>query len=273
MSKGSVFTNKIDNRPIAVFDSGIGGLTVLDNIIKEFPNEEYYYLGDTLNCPYGLKTTEQIKQFVHDAIKFVEKMNCKMMVIGCNTATFNSYHIESDIPIIRIIEPTANEALQKHGNKNEEEKIIVLGTNLTIDHGAYERFLGEKMIGVRASKFVEIAENGLQDSHHSKRVCEKILKHVKGKGNIVILGCTHFGLLENDIKHVLGHDIEIIESSKCIINNVRKTLKEIGVNDNSNPEKIKISINVTGNPEEVKIDWFQWDFKGINKVYLESAEN
>lgn len=176
-------SKKFDNRPIAVFDSGIGGLTVLDHIIREFPNEEYYYLGDTKNCPYGVKTTEQIKQFVHDAIKFVERLDCKMMVIGCNTATFNSYHIESSIPIIRIIEPTAKEALTKHHARGrKDEKIIVLGTNLTIDHKAYEKFLGEHMIGVRASKFVEIAESGLQNSDHSKNVCERVLKHAKGKG-------------------------------------------------------------------------------------------
>ena len=226
-----------------------------------------------MNCPYGVKTPEQIQQFVHDAIRFVEKMNCKMMVIGCNTATFNSYHIESEIPVIRIIEPTANEALERHSNRDQDEKIIVLGTNLTIDHGAYERFLGDKMIGVRASKFVEIAENGLQDSHHSKRICEKVLEDAKGKGNVVILGCTHFGLLENDIKHVLGHEIEIVESSKCIVNNVRESLKEIGFNDNSHPKRVKISINVTGDPDAVKIDWFKWNYKGINKVRLESSDD
>lgn len=263
---------KHDNRPIAVFDSGIGGLTVLDHIIKEFPDEEYYYLGDTKNCPYGLKTTEQIKQFVEDAIKFVEKLNCKMMVIGCNTATFNSYHIESSIPVIRIIEPTAKEALHRHLQKGEEGKIIVLGTNLTIDHKAYDKFLGHNMIGVRASKFVEIAESGLQNSNHSKTECENVLKHAKGKGNVVILGCTHFGLLENDIKHVLGHNIEIVESSKCIIKNVRETLHKIGFNDKREAKKVKVIINVTGNPEEVKIDWFKWNYHGINKVNINSME-
>ena len=262
-------TSKYDNRPIAEFDSGIGGITVMEHIIKEFPNENYYYLGDTKNCPYGVKTTEQIKQYVLDAIKFIEKMDCKMMVIGCNTATFNSYHISSQMPIIRIIEPTAKEAVKKH--KKHGEKIIVLGTNLTIDNKAYEKFIeSHHMIPVRASKFVEIAENGLQNSNHSKKECEKVLKHAKGKGKVVVLGCTHFGLLENDIKHVLGHDIEIVESSKCIINCVRETLLSIGQNDKS--ETPKIEINVTGDPEEVKINWFKRTYFGIYQVNINPME-
>lgn len=253
----------INNKPIGVFDSGIGGVTVLDKIVKEFPNEEYIYLGDTRNCPYGIKTKEQIMGYVKNAIKFLEKSGCKMVVIGCNTATVNSYEVKSDLPIIRIIEPTAKAALAKL--KKEDEKIIVLATNYTIDAKGYERFLGDKMIGVRSSDFVPIVEKGLQSTSESYKVAKDLLSDVKGKGKVVILGCTHFGLVEKDIRKVLGEDIETVESSSCINDSVRECLDEIGFHDN-NTKTPNITINVTGDPNEVKIDWFKKEYKGIYKV-------
>ncbi len=256
--------NKINNKPIGIFDSGIGGLTVLDRIAAKYPNEEYFYLGDTLNCPYGVKTTEQLIEYVGRAIKFLENNDVKMIVIGCNTATVNSYNVTASVPIMRIIEPTAKKAKEVKEKIDPNGKIIVLATNYTIDAKGYERFLGDEMYGVRSSDFVLVAESGKQNTPYAKEVCERVMKDAKGKGKVVILGCTHFGLLENDIRYVLGDDITTIESSDCIVDSVGKCLEEIGYNESDKTGKI--TINVTGDPKDVHIEWFKRKYDGIYKV-------
>jgi len=256
--------NKINNKPIGIFDSGIGGVTVLDKIVNRFPNENYVYLGDTANCPYGIKTKEQIMGYVKDAIHYLETQDVKMIVIGCNTATVNSYEVQASVPIMRIIEPTAMKALKVREEVDPNGKIIVLATNYTIDAKGYDRFLGDKMVGVRSSDFVPVAEAGMQNTKESKEICEKVMKDAKGKGKVVILGCTHFGLLENDIRYVLGEDITTVESSDCIADNVQKCLEEIGYNENKKPGSIRIS--VSGDPKEVHIEWFKKPYDGIYHV-------
>ncbi len=120
------------------------------------------------------------------------------------------------------------------------------------------------MYGVRSSDFVHIAESGKQNTPYAKEVCKKVLSDAIGKGKVVILGCTHFGLLENDIRSVLGDNITTVESSDCIVGSVKECLDNIGYNDNKNTGKI--TINVTGEPSEVKIDWFKKQYDGIYKV-------
>ena len=119
------------NLPIGVFDSGIGGLTVLYRLIDMFPNEDFVYVGDTLNLPYGTKTKEQLKKLVSNVSNYLNELPVKSIVIACNTATTNSGHLKEtlDLPIIGVIEPTANYAL------NISENILVLATNVTIDWG------------------------------------------------------------------------------------------------------------------------------------------
>ena len=257
----------INNKPIGIFDSGIGGVTVLEKIVNEFPNEDYVYLGDTKNCPYGIKTKEEIMSYVRHAIKYLEKQDVKMIVIGCNTATVNSYDVKSLVNIIRIIEPTAKEALRIKNEKDKDGKIIVLATNYTIDAKGYDRFLGGEMIGVRSSDFVPIAEKGLQNTDVSLKSCEEVLKDVKGKGKVIILGCTHFGLLENDIRKVLGDDIITVESSACITQSVRDELERVGYNEKTKTnDKGHISISVTGKASDVHIEWFKKEYDGIFEV-------
>ena len=253
---------KTNNKPIGIFDSGIGGLTVLEKIHNRFPNEKYIYLGDTFNCPYGTKSKTEIMSCVSQAIKFLEKNSVKMIIIGCNTATVNSYELKSNIPIIRIIEPTAKTALALKKKHDPKGKIIVLATNYTIDAQGYEKFLGNEMFGVRSSDFVIIAEEGKQNTKYSEKICKKVMKNAIGKGKTVILGCTHFGLLEKDIKKVLGEDILTVESSECVVDDVGKCLQEVGFNERGGG----IKIFVTGEPEKVKIGWFNKEYDGIHKV-------
>ena len=229
-------------KKIGVFDSGIGGLNVLNDLIEKYPSEDFLYLADTKNCPYGLKTSEEVKNITEKNIRFLEKQNVKAIVIACNTATANSYDITSSVPIIRIIEPTSKNAKAVGG------VIGVLATNLTISKKAYQRFLPEA-IGIPASVLVDIAESGLAGTEKSYQVLEDLLNPYQGKLDTLILGCTHFTLYTKQIKSILKN-VHIVDSSLSI----SKVLGNYMQIENDGIGEVKIL--TTGNPQELNINWF-----------------
>lgn len=246
----------MDNRKIGVFDSGIGGLTCLSDLIDKFPNEDFLYLADTLNCPYGVKTKTELEQIVSDNIKFFEAQNVKAIVIACNTATANSYHIKSATPIIRIIEPTAMIA------NSISQNIGLLATNYTIESQVYERFLTGKVIGVRCSEFVGLVEEGLMGTPKALEVVKEKVLPLKGKVDTIILGCTHFGLLANEIKTVLGN-IRIVDSSLSIASVLEATIKD----QRAENKQGNVEILTTKN-EMLNISWFNKAYKEIKVVKI-----
>ena len=242
------------NKSIGVFDSGVGGLTVLNNLINQFPNEAFLYVGDTKYCPYGTKTKKEIENRVEAIVSFFEKEDVKAIVIACNTATANSYHIKSKIPIIRIIEPTAKKALEishKYNNYNNHH-IGVLATNYTIDSLAYNKFLKDEMIGVRCSPFVEIVEKGKNGTEESYNVVKEILNPIVGKVDTIILGCTHFGLLLPEIKNVLPN-VTIIDSSDCVSEVLKEYLDNNIIIKNNNINNINDINNINNIVTEEKM--------------------
>ena len=250
---------KENNKNIGVFDSGVGGLTALKDLQERFKGENFYYLGDTLRCPYGVREKEELEKIVESDIRFLERRDCKMIIIACNTATANSYHIKSNVPIIRIIEPTAEIVNKLKGTT------AILATNYTIKSKAYEKFLTGDSIGVACSEWVDIIEHKETGTKKSKESVERTLKAVKGKCDNVILGCTHFGLLEDKIRAYLGN-VKIINSSTSLKEVVKKTLDEVGYNTKL-PREIRI--NVTGDPNTLNIDWFTKEKLEINKVNID----
>ena len=249
--------NKINNKYIGVFDSGVGGLTVLKDLQENFSNESFLYMGDTKRCPYGVKEKEELEQIVLSDIKYFERKNVKMIIIACNTATANSYNITSNIPIIRIIKPTCEVANKTKGG------IAILATNFTTRTKAYEKFLKRTPYEIGCSEWVDIIESGKTNTKESKESIERLLSPIKGKVQNVILGCTHFGLLEDEIKAYLG-DVNVINSSKCLIEEVKKTLDEVGY---ANKDANTI-ISVTGDPNTLNIGWFSKEHIDIKKVNI-----
>ena len=193
---------------IGIFDSGVGGLNVLNDLVVNFPNRNFIYLADTKNSPYGTKTGSEVKNITQNIIHYFEKLDVVAIVIACNTATTQSYDIISPVPIIRIIEPTAIEAKQAGG------RIAVLATNLTVDTRAYQKFIPEAT-GIRASELVGIADLGLFDTTTSYNTLLGLLEPVKGMIDTLILGCTHFSKYTNQIRDIMG-EINIIDSSTSI---------------------------------------------------------
>lgn len=248
----------MNNKYIGIFDSGVGGLTALEDLKKNFPNENFLYLGDTKRCPYGTKTKEELECIVESDIRYLEKCDVKMIIIACNTATANSYHIESDVPIIRIIEPTCDVANSKEGS------IIVLATNYTINSNAYSKFLNREHYKVPCSEWVEIIEKAQTDSKISYESANKLLSPYKGKADNVILACTHFGLMEKEIKSVLGEDINIINSSKCLKDKVKETLDKVGYNDQK--EKAKVIIRCTKDKDAFNVSWLDINYDTLEEV-------
>lgn len=193
---------------IGIFDSGVGGLNVLNDLIAHFPDQDYIYLADTKHAPYGTKSGSEVKKITENIIRYFESLVVDAIVIACNTATTQSYDIEATVPIIRIIEPTANQAKITGG------RIAVLATNLTIDTRAYQKFIPDA-IGIRASELVGIADLGLFDTNTSYNTLLGLLEPVKGKIDTLVLGCTHFSKYANQIREILG-EINIVDSSAAI---------------------------------------------------------
>lgn len=246
---------------IGVFDSGIGGLNVLNNLVEEFPNENFLYVGDNLNVPYGIKTKEQLEEIISKIFRYFEKEQVKAIVIACNTASVASMNLKCSVPVFRIIEPTANNALKVSNN------IGVLATNFTIESKGYDVYLKENMKGIKASPFVTIVENDSIYEEESQKVINDILSPFKDKIDSIILGCTHFSVLEEEVKKILGQDIKIIDSCKAFKDVLKQYLDENNLNNDNNENRIvKINFTKEGN---INTKWFKYSYEGINFVDME----
>lgn len=206
-------------RPIGVIDSGVGGLTVAKEIMRQLPNEQIIYLGDTARCPYGPRSGEEIRKFTWQLTHFLLKKNIKMLVIACNTATaaaLDDIRNVLSIPVIGVIYPGAITALKVTKNF----KIGVIGTEGTIKSKAYEVALksinrSTFVMGLACPKFVSLVESGEYEGPVAKKVVAETLAPLKGKGlDTLILGCTHYPLLEPIIKNVMGRDVTVISSGE-----------------------------------------------------------
>ena len=246
---------------IGVFDSGIGGLNVLNNLVEDFPNENFLYVGDNLNVPYGVKTKEQLEEIISKIFRYFEKEEVKAIVIACNTASVASMNLDCKVPVFRIIEPTAKNALKVSNN------IGVLATNFTIESKGYDMFLENNMKGIKASPFVTIVESDTIKEEQSQKVINDILSPFKGEIDSIILGCTHFSVLEEDVKKVLGQDIKIIDSCKAFTEVLKQYLDENDLNnDNNEGRRVVINFTKEGN---INTKWFKYPFEGINFVDME----
>lgn len=224
-------------RPIGVFDSGLGGLTVARCIAEALPHESIYYVGDTKRCPYGVRSEEEVRSFVLQAGRWLAERDIKIMVIACNTATAAGLRIAQQIlpvPVIGVIAPGARAAI----NSTRTRKVGVLATPLTVRTGAYTRAIqdldaGVDVYGCPAPSFVEMVERELATGAHlqerwlqdgdifdtpENRVeVERTLAPIVDGGakvDTVVLGCTHFPLLAGPIRHALGPGVRVVSSAE-----------------------------------------------------------
>jgi glutamate racemase len=220
-SNGRVRTSastSVTDRPIGVFDSGIGGLTVLKALTDALPGEDFIYLGDTARLPYGTKSNEVIIRYSKENTEFLLAKGIKMLVVACNTSSavaLDAIASETMVPVIGVIEPGARAAVKASRNG----KIGVIGTEATIASGAYTRAiqrLGKKSeIYTRACPLlVPLAEEGWIDNEVAERTVAHYLESLKQSGiDTLLLGCTHYPLLRAMFAQVLGTSVRIVDSA------------------------------------------------------------
>lgn len=219
------------NQPIGIFDSGIGGLTVFRAIREVLPNESMVYLGDTARVPYGNKSPETVIKYSLQNASFLVSRGVKVIVVACNTSAAHSLSILSskfDVPIIGVIEPGAKKAIEVSRNKN----IGVIATLGTIMSNAYANMLKRidskvRVVSLACPLFVPIVEEGWLDDDVSEAIARRYLSTIASEGiDTLILGCTHYPLLKNVIKKVVGNGVTLIDSGEATAHALKGLLKD-----------------------------------------------
>jgi glutamate racemase len=216
-------------KSIGVFDSGVGGLTVVKELIRQLPNENIIYFGDTARVPYGIKSPETVIRFSIENILFLLQQDVKLICVACNTASSLALPVIKNYfraPIIGVITPGVREAVYASQNK----RIGVIGTKGTIKSRSYEMEIKQldpkvKVVTVPCPLFVPFVEEGWLSGEVVLRVVKEYLKPLKAAGvDTVILGCTHYPLLKPVIQQVLGKEVTLIDSAKQVACEVKKIL-------------------------------------------------
>ncbi len=206
------------NRPIGIFDSGIGGLTVFKAVRRALPGEDIVYFGDTAHLPYGNKSKETITRFSINNIDFLKRFDVKMVIVACNSASslsLDAVKKKFSFPIIGVIEPGAKAALKKTMNN----KIGVVGTKSTIGSAAYENSLKKmrpkiKVYSQACPLFVPLVEEGWLSGDVVEKTAKVYLDPLKNFGmDTLILGCTHYPLLTKIIQKVIGNKVKLVNSA------------------------------------------------------------
>jgi glutamate racemase len=208
------------NQPIGIFDSGLGGLTVLKALAQKFPGESFCYVGDIARLPYGNKSPETIRKYGVQILDYLKRENVKALIIACNSAStvfLNEKHYQG-LPLLNVIGPGSRAALAKSADK----RIAVLGTSATIRSGAYGKTLRQldpsAMVIERACPlFVPLAEEGMSADDITLAVARRYLQDIKDQAiATVVLGCTHYPLLKADILKALTPTTQLIESGEVL---------------------------------------------------------
>jgi glutamate racemase len=227
-------TEDMRERPIGVFDSGIGGLTVVREILRQLPNEHVVYFGDSARVPYGGKSAETVTRFSIENTRFLLRRGIKYLVVACNTASalaLEALTRRFDVPMIGVITPGAREAVRT----SRRRRIGVIGTTGTIGSKAYDRAIAEldpdvEVMGAACPLFVPLAEEGWIDGDVPHRVAENYLAPLRGSGvDTVILGCTHYPILRPVIAEVLGEEIRLVDTAEATVRLVREDLSARGL--------------------------------------------
>lgn len=240
------------NRPIGVFDSGLGGLTVVKALMRDLPNEDVVYFGDTARVPYGTKSRESIIRFSKDNARVLLGHDVKMIVVACNSSS--SHALEAlrrsvKVPVIGVIDPGARKAVEVTRNG----VVGVIATPATINSASYTRALRRyrknvKVVGQPCPLFVPLIEEGWFDREVTRSVAAEYLAPVKrAKADALILGCTHYPLLKPLLQKVVGSRVTLIDSAREVAGEVKDLLDERG-EARARPRKARYQFLVSDEP-------------------------
>jgi len=223
-----------DPRPIGIFDSGVGGLTVARQIQRILPEEDIVYFGDTARVPYGTKSKETVTKFSVENVEFLMEKNVKLVVVACNTASSLSLDFLKrcfKVPIIGVIEPGAKGAVAATRNN----RIGVVGTNATIASGAYEKAIKKinpriAVFGTACALFVPLVEEGWLAKGVTAEIAASYLAPLRPKKiDTLILGCTHYPLLKEVIQDRVGKGVVLVDSAREVAREARIILDSSGL--------------------------------------------
>ncbi|WP_163101313.1 glutamate racemase [Peribacillus alkalitolerans] len=266
-------------QPIGIIDSGVGGLTVAKEVMRQLPHESIIYLGDTARCPYGPRTVEEVKQFTWEMTRFLLEKQIKMLIIACNTATaavLEEIKAELDIPVLGVIHPGARAALKHSKNLN----IGVIGTIGTIKSEAYLNALQSinedvNVTSLACPKFVPLVESEEFNSAIAKKVVSETLIPLKEKRlDTIILGCTHYPLLGPLISDFMGRDVKVISSGDETARETSVILQHNGI---QNIRKVKPEhvFYTTGSKDifsRIATSWLERPILNVQTIKLGNTE-
>lgn len=206
---------------VGIFDSGIGGLTVLKNLYHHYPNNEYIYYGDTLNLPYGNKTQEELNKLSHKDVEFLLSKDVDLIIIACGTVSSNCYtYLKNNfnIPIYDIISPTIN-----YINNSEFKNIGIIATNATINSHIFKNNLNKEVYEINTPDFVPIIENNNYD--YIFDTIDNYLKDYKNKIDLLVLGCTHYPIIKSYLNEYLNNKVTLLDMSEPLLNIIKDNNK------------------------------------------------
>ncbi|AEJ43860.1 glutamate racemase [Alicyclobacillus acidocaldarius] len=251
------------HRPIGVFDSGIGGLTVFHAMKRRLPHESMVYFGDRARCPYGDRDPAEVERFALEIGRYLERLGIKLLVVACNTATavaLSRLKHELGIGVVGVIEPGASQAVEA----SETGRIGVIGTSVTVSSHAYAQALRAlrpdvSVVEVACPLFVPLVEQGHVEGEAVEAVVRESLQPLLRQGiDTLVLGCTHYPLLMPVIRRVLGPSIRVISSADATAERVARWLAERGLQapDDGEPDACFLTTGDTASLRMALTTWF-----------------
>ena len=230
----------LHNAPIGVFDSGVGGLTVAREIMRQLPNERIVYFGDTARGPYGSKSPETITRYSSQIVRFLQTQQVKAIVIACNSASacaLETLEEETNLPIIDVVRPGARTALETTVNG----KIGVIATEATICSGIYKRYIEESgksvsTISKACPLFVPLVEEGLWEDPVTDEIAGRYLAELIDSGiDTLILGCTHYPLIRSTVGRIMGEKVCLVNPAYETARALKQLLEKKGLESEKRP--------------------------------------
>ncbi|MEW6173360.1 MAG: glutamate racemase [Bacillota bacterium] len=224
----------MDNRPVGLFDSGVGGLTVFEQVVRIMPRESVVYFGDTAHVPYGGRSTDDLVQLGDRIIRFLLTQNVKCVIFACNTSSSVSIGILRErypVPMIGLVEPGAKAAVKATVNK----RIGLLATEATVKSGSYPKAIagfdpGVKVFSEAAPLLVPLVETGRTDTYEAKEALAKYLTPLKQAGiDTLILGCTHYPFFKQYIADILGSEAALVDPAEATVIEAQAELSRRGM--------------------------------------------
>ena len=269
------------DQPIGVIDSGVGGLTVARELMRQLPKEQIIYLGDTIRCPYGPRPEHEVVQFTLEMVDFLIKKKIKLLVIACNTATAFTLDLlkeKLDIPVIGVIQPGARAAIKV----TKTRQVAVIGTEGTINSRAYPEALQQissklSVSDLACPTFVPLVESGNFSEEKTIKIVGEALAPLKNHRDLdtLILGCTHYPIIADQIQTEMGNQVQIISSGEETAREVSTILsyQQIAYKGDRLPEHV---FYTTGEPDlfaQIANQWMDDPVRSVENVSIDQSQN